>query len=488
MPAIRKIALSCSLGWLPRLVVAVSAVAGGCAGAPWFLGEPLDDRLVIPTTSRAKTVADRRRTMEQARRGGEKVIEIAEVEALEQRGALSVAEEARFVELLKERARDWSLLGRPIALAADLRHIIALQPSRERALARAVRTAERAAGDVWLALGENARAEEAYRRAERQGADRMVFRLRAAWGASPADLDQTVLARAIAELPERALAPFTSAYLATGGSQPRLLRRGWKAARVYGPAELQARLEALPGASTFATETPPPLSDDGLRSELTDRPRTPDAELVTVVEPRADDRLYAGPTLARPLLALCQTFPDLTAPSPRSREWADRLIAEDPTSPDSLEVAALIDARAGRLGGAARKLGELVFYSTDRAIGYARAARVWERAGQDRRACRAWEQAAHLGALDDPRWCDLLACARRDTAVGDERAMVDYVRKRAPGLACVAASSVDAGVDGGDVGRSDSSPVDTTGDPDGGVRPGDIPDSGPSGVPGSTPQ
>ena len=51
--------------------------------------------------------------------------------------------------------------------------------------------------------------------------------------------------------------------------------------------------------------------------------------------------------------------------------FRQRLLAEDPTSPESLEFAALVDALAGRVDGAARKLSDLVFYSPDRAAGYA---------------------------------------------------------------------------------------------------------------------
>ena len=416
-----------------------AVVLAGCAGAPWFLGEPLDGKPSIPPTSRAETVADHRRKLGDAQKAGEKVLELAELLALEDRGALRVEDRKRLGDLLKERARDWVALRRPIPLAEDLYHLVVLEPSRARGLAPALRNARRSAGDLWLALGENARAEEEYRHAERLGADRMVFRLRAAWGASPADLDREVLERALIDLPERVLAPFTVAYLADGGTQARLLRRAWTAARVYGPPELAARIQALPVGAGFLADAAgasgsvrPPKANAG------DGEPPLAAARVTVVEPAASDRLYGGPTLARVLLPLVEVFPDLTAPGLRAREWSERLIAEDPTSPDSLEVAALIDARAGRPDGAARKLGELVFYSPDRALGYARAARVWERAGLDRRACLAWERAANFGAVNDPRWCDLLACVRRSPGAADAESVARYVRDRAPALACVA--------------------------------------------------
>jgi hypothetical protein len=448
---------------MTRLVFAIVAAiflgilfGGGCAGAPWLLGDPLDGKPAIPPTSRAETVADHRRKMLAARSNGAKVIEIAELSALEQRGALHADETKRFAQLLRERARDWVTLKRPIPLAEDLRHLSALEPSRARALVPALRAAERAAGDLWLALGENARAEEEYRSAERLGAGRMVFRLRAAWGASPADLEQDVLERALSDLPERALAPFTAAYLASGGSEPRVLHRAWSAARIYGPHELQARIESLPAAASFsrtgteavsevAGQAPSGNPESDGTAAAAGAVAAGKPPRVTVVAPADENWLLSGPTLAGLLLPLCQVFPDLTAPGPRSRAWSDLLIAEDPTSPDSLEIAALIDARAGRIGGASRKLGDLVFYSPDRAEGQARAARVWERAGQQRRACLAWQEAANFGPREDPRWCEVIACVRRTPGAGDPEIVVHYVRERAPTLSCVAGP---AGVEG----------------------------------------
>jgi hypothetical protein len=416
-------------------------LAVGCAGAPWFLGEPLDKRPVIPPTSRAETVADHRRKLDDAQQRGEKVVELAELSALEQRGALRVLETKRFSALLRERAKDWIALRRPLPLVDDLRHILALEPERTRSLAVAVRSAERAAGDLWLALGENARAEDEYRRAARLGAPNTLFRLRAAWGASPADLETDVLERALAELPDRALGPFTAAYLDGGGSQPPLLARAWRAARVYGPPELQTRIEAVAGPGMF---TP----DEGLKPnpDVGGAGRDPQQPLAvsapaTLAEPGAGDRLYGGATLVRSLLPLAEAFPGLLAPGPRSRDWSDRLLAEDPTSPDSLELAALIDAQAGRIEGAARKLGDLVFYSPDRATGNARAAHVWERVGAGRRACLAWERATHFGPADDPRWCDLAACLRRNPGAGDALAVERFARERTPAPRCVSADA-----------------------------------------------
>ena len=170
------------------LGLAALALAG-CVGAPWYLGSPLDDRKVIPDQSRALTVTEHRRGYETAQEEGRAFIELQELLALEERGALRPPEGKRLAELLGARARDWSVLRRPIALAIDLRHLVALAPGRAMALAPRLRAAELAAGDEWLALGETARAEQEYRLAEKLGAYAIDFRFRAVWGASVTDLD-----------------------------------------------------------------------------------------------------------------------------------------------------------------------------------------------------------------------------------------------------------------------------------------------------------
>lgn len=412
--------------------LAASMVLNGCAGPPWYIGEPLGGTPAIPPDTQAKTVAQHRAALADARARGDRVAELAALDALEKRGALHPEEAQRFVELLALRARDWTALGRPIPLAADLRHIIALAPGRALPLSARLRHAERAAGDLWLGLGQAGRAEAEYRAAEKLGAEGMDFRFRAVWGASVADLDDATLDQAMAELPARALEPFTKQYVQRDGGDPRLLRRAWEAARTYGPAALRARLEALPDAPAFTAEGPAPKPNErealaSAEAFKSAAPRTP---------PAADDLLSTGPSLARVLLPAVAAYPQLLAPGPRSRLWGQRLLAEDPTSPDSLEVAALIEARAGRLGGAEQRLVDLVFYSPDRATGYERAAQVWKQVGDVRRECLAWDHATREGPVDDPRWCGLLACARRDPGGVDPNAIASYIREKAPALAC----------------------------------------------------
>ena len=333
--AIGLMALTCLVG------------AASCGGAPWFLGQPLDGAPAIPRSSQSATVAQHRQRFQEAGRRGWKVVELSELMALESRAALEEPEQARLVELLRERTRDWEALDRPIPLAADLRHLLALEPDDAHALAPRLADAEKRSARLWTAFGDRTRAEESVALAAR------MMRL-------------------------------------AGGD------------RVIAHAE-----EADP---------------------------TPSSAML--IEPVADDRLYHGPTLARSLLPLVKRFPQLLAPSQRADEWSHRLLAEDATSPDSLEVAATIDALAGRIGGTDRKLVDLVYYSPDRGEGYERAAHVWERVGQVRRACRAWEDAARNGPPADPRWCDVIACVRQDPGVADADQVARIVHERAPTLAC----------------------------------------------------
>ena len=84
---------------------------------------------------------------------------------------------------------------------------------------------------------------------------------------------------------------------------------------------------------------------------------------------------------------------------------------EDPTSPDVLELAALVFGRARRLGGTERMLMELAYHTPDRASGLARGAAVWDPSGRPREACAQWLNAARW--RDDP---EDPSCARRSPA------------------------------------------------------------------------
>lgn len=468
-----------------------ASLAAACGGTPWFLGAPLDGHPSIPARSLVVTVAEHRRNAEAARAEGNRVVELAELEALEDRDTLRDRERTRLVELLLARASDWIALQRPIPLVADLRNILGLAPGRRLALARPLRRAERAAGDAWLAMGQPGRAEEEYRLAERDGMAGMNYRFRAVWGAAVGDLDLPALEGALAELPARVLASFSEAYLVAGGDKRELLDRAWLAARVHGPPDLARRLEerraaqaaaratvessSAPGSEVAArregelagaegpepapSPTPPPQPHPGIA------PGAPIARIARIasiappapllggppfqpppgtpgvrgtgpipLDPWRD--LYGGPTLARRLLAAVPGHPGLLTAGARSRQLAVHLLSEDPTSPDSLELVARIEVLAGRVDSAASHLEDLVFYSGDKASAASRAARVWQETGQQRRACAAWEQSALAGAVDDPRWCQFLRCAAATPGASSLPVAERFVRARAPQLAC----------------------------------------------------
>ena len=151
-------------------------------------------------------------------------------------------------------------------------------------------------------------------------------------------------------------------------------------------------------------------------------------------KPPADVDAYVleGASLSARLLPLVAAFPWLLDHRTRALFWADALLAEDPTSPDVLELVAEIFGRAGRFGGTERMLTELTYYSPDRAAGIARGAAVWARVGRPREACAQWIRAARWrDDPEDPVWRKALACARRDPGAGDPKAIRDYVVSRA---------------------------------------------------------
>ena len=145
-----------------------------------------------------------------------------------------------------------------------------------------------------------------------------------------------------------------------------------------------------------------------------------------------DGYVLEGAALSARLLPMVATFPWLLDHQTRAQSWAELLLAEDPTSPDVLELVALIWGRAGRHGGTERMLTELVYYSPDRAAGLARGAVVWEKIGRPREACAQWIRAARWrDDPEDPIWRTAIACARRDPGAGDAKAIRDYVVSRA---------------------------------------------------------
>ena len=72
--------------------------------------------------------------------------------------------------------------------------------------------------------------------------------------------------------------------------------------------------------------------------------------------PDVDGYVLQGATLSARLLPLVNRFPWLLDHQTRAQAWAELLLAEDPTSPDVLELVALIWGRARRFGGTERML------------------------------------------------------------------------------------------------------------------------------------
>ena len=108
-------------------------------------------------------------------------------------------------------------------------------------------------------------------------------------------------------------------------------------------------------------------------------------------------------------------------------------MAEDPSSPDVLELVAFIFGRARRFGGTERMLMELTYHSPDRAAGLARGAAVWDRLGRPREACAQWIRAARWrNQAEDPTWRNAVACARRDPGAGDWQSIREYALGLSP--------------------------------------------------------
>jgi hypothetical protein len=142
--------------------------------------------------------------------------------------------------------------------------------------------------------------------------------------------------------------------------------------------------------------------------------------------------VLGGPALSARLLPLAAAFPAVLDDGPRALRWAEILLDEDSSSPDVLELVALVFGRAGRLGGTERMLMELTFHSPDRAAGLARGAAVWERLARPREACAQWIRAARWrDEAADPTWRKAIACARKDPGAGDWREIRAYVLERA---------------------------------------------------------
>jgi hypothetical protein len=162
------------------------------------------------------------------------------------------------------------------------------------------------------------------------------------------------------------------------------------------------------------------------------RPPTPAPLIPANVPSDIEPWLLGGPTLLGRLLPLAAARPAVLDDLPRALRWAEILLEEDATSPDVLELVALIFGRAGRFGGTDRMLTELTFHTPDRAAGLARGAAVWDQLGRPREACAQWIRAARWrDQPTDPLWVKAISCAREDPGAGSWQEIRAYVLGRA---------------------------------------------------------
>jgi hypothetical protein len=443
-------------------LIGVALAAPGCAFPPWSMGAPLDGRPSIPATTAAPSIPSLRALAVAERAAGHTALELKALDTIARAERLNPDERERVIVLLEQRARELLALGRAVPACEDLRELEELAPARARALARLHAAAERDAGDAWLAVGDPGRAREAYEIAASLGAAETDFRLAAA-AQPPARVEPGAAERAVLELPLRAVPPYAEIYLEGGAAagvietdpavRRAALERAWLAARQERMRPLAERLHALIAAADPGALPPQATS---LVARATDAQRLADALLdapagsAAVPPPGADpqalDRWAVGTAAvstrlllllqilaAQPEPATVAPAATLLAPGERSRRWVELLLEEDPTSPDVLEVAAVVDALAGRIGGSERKLVDLVYFTPDRYQGLVRAANIWERVGQVRHACAAWLRAARWrDEPDDPVWGRAIACMRRDPGAGDWRSVLSYVLARTP--------------------------------------------------------
>lgn len=443
------------------LVVAWAAAAVGCAGPPWSMGRPLNGSVSIPETTASPAIKRWKAQAKTEGKAGHTLFELRALLAIDDAERLDGEEATRLVALLGRRATELLAMSRAIPASADLREIERLAPERALALRPQRAEAERAAGDVWFSVGDLNQARDAFARAQALGAAGMDIRLAALnGGGPPPGMSPGALEEAITELPLRAVPPFAHAYVTRGGADPAVLARALLAARQERQAALADRIQ-----DALSLVQPKPAGDSQVVPAVVSAPETApaapaaagggaaktEASLVTSeaerpppaplrppppevsVPPDIDEVVLASAALSFRLIPLLRAAPELLAPSPRSRRWAELLLEEDPTSPEVLELTALIDGWAGRSGGAGQKIADLIYFTPDRYQGMVRGAAIWERIGQSRQACALWLRAARWrDEVDDPAWRRAVACTRRDPAAGDWRAIRQYVLERAP--------------------------------------------------------
>jgi tetratricopeptide (TPR) repeat protein len=438
----------------PAALVGLLLLAS-CAGPPWYMGSPLDGKPSIPASGARRSVGDQRAAAATAQTKGQTVLELRALVALDTLERLTPANRARLVGLLEKRAAEFHALGRDVPESRDLERLARLAPARGAGLLGERASAERAAGDAWLAVGAFDEARAAYDRAIALGATEMEFRVRALWGHPPPETTSLAELRvAIATLPLRAVPPLAVAYVTRGGSDVPTLTRSLAGANQERMQGLAVRIgdalrvtsrpgaphpegEGAGGASDGGTADAAPgdvrdqgdasaeASDAGDAADTSSPPPVP-------VPAELDEWILRGPTVEGRLLPLVRAHPELLADVERALDWVELLLAEDETSPEVLELAAYVFGRASRFGGTERMLMELTYASPDRAAGLARGALVWERLGKRREACVQWIRAARWrDEPEDPTWLTAITCARREPDVASWKEIRAYVLARA---------------------------------------------------------
>ncbi|HEY2731208.1 MAG TPA: hypothetical protein VGK52_14800 [Polyangia bacterium] len=443
-----------------RAAVVALALGTSCAGPPWFMGSPLDGRPSIPPTRKNLSYKGERAAAAEARARGETILELRALLVLDELERLEPDSRERLVTLLELRAAELHGLGRAIAESRDLERLARLAPARGAGFLGERALAARAAGDAWLAVGASQEARAAYQRAGELGASDLGFRVRALAGQAPPETTTLAEMRAAIEaLPLRAVPPLALAYIRHGGGDRATLARALAAARqekqdglavrigdaLRGPPEAErAGGDADGGAPEIGGAV---LADAAVLAAAAPTDATPvDLAAPSPVPVDLEAWVLGGVTVSARLLPLVRAHPEVLADVPRAVGWVDFLLGEDETSPEVLELAALVFGRAARLGGTERMLMELAYASPDRADGLARGAAVWESLGRTREACAQWMRAAKWrDDAEDPTWRKAISCARHDPGAGDWREIRGYVLSRArPERRSALAATLDA--------------------------------------------
>jgi hypothetical protein len=440
--------------------VAAALVAGACSGPPWFMGSPLNGRPSVPSTRKNVSWKTLEAEAGTARTKGQTIYELRALLALDDLDRLGAAQRERLVTLLERRAAEFRGLGRAIPESRDLDRLERLAPAIAAGLLGDHALAERTAGDVWLSVGAVDEARAAYERAGRLGATDLDFRVRALWGhPPPATTTLAELRAAVTALPLRAAPPFALAYVTRGGRDRATLERAIAAGRQEKMAGLTVRAEAALRALDEAGRAPADVDagapgDAAALDGATDMAPVPDggADAPTNVLPPAPipadlpGWLLGGFTVEGRLFPLLRAHPEILDDAPAAVGWIDLLLEEDGTSPEVLELAAVVFGRARRFGGTERMLMEMTFATPDRAVALARGAAIWERLGRTRDACASWIRAARWrDDPEDPTWRTAITCARRDPGAGNWRDIRNYVLARArPDRRAALAEALDA--------------------------------------------